>query len=202
MSLSLVEDQISDPHIYAHSSTLRRSTKNETPLLYPLSFPACVHYICSGRGRKYLRQRKVSIHYKYLFSLARIRHKFAILQSSDILFCPQAVTSLKLRSKKTERLFLPEVATSAPKTHRSRATTTRPAANCPKERCLSSFTCVLPNCFCSFAVNKDQNNLHNHHPFSCRELAAALTRTPPAAKIKLTAVHMVGQRFSPFETLH
>merc|ERR1712012_658193 len=50
-----------------------------------------------------------------------------------------------------------KAATSAPKTHRSRATTTRPAANCPKER----------------------------------ELAAALTRTPPAAKIKLTAVHMV-----------
>merc|ERR1711990_944235 len=49
---SLVEDQISDPNISAHSSPLRRSTKNETPLL-PLSFPACVHYICSGRGRKY-----------------------------------------------------------------------------------------------------------------------------------------------------
>ena len=46
--------------------------------------------------------------------------------------------------------------------------------------------------FCSFAVNKDYNNLHNHHPSSCRELAAALTRTPPAAKIKRTAVHMVG----------
>jgi len=58
LSLSLVEDQISDPHIYAHSSTLRISTKNETPLPFPLSFPACVHYICSGRGRKYLRQRK------------------------------------------------------------------------------------------------------------------------------------------------
>merc|ERR1711928_161500 len=47
----------SDPHGDAHSSPLRRSTKNETPLL-SLSFPACVHYICSGRGRKYFRQRK------------------------------------------------------------------------------------------------------------------------------------------------
>merc|ERR1711972_1315900 len=45
-------------HIYAHSSNLRISTKNETPLPFPLSFPACVHYICSGRGRKYFRQRK------------------------------------------------------------------------------------------------------------------------------------------------
>merc|ERR1711973_766245 len=26
--------------------------------LFTLSFPACVHYICSGRGRKYFRQRK------------------------------------------------------------------------------------------------------------------------------------------------
>ena len=54
--------------------------------------------------------------------------------------------------------------------------------------------------FCPFAVNKDLKNLHNHSPSSCRELAAALTRTPPAAKIRLTAVHTVGQRFSPFET--
>lgn len=55
--------------------------------------------------------------------------------------------------------------------------------------------------FCSFAVNKDHKNLHNHqHPPSCRGSAAALTRTPLAAKIKLTAVHTVGQRFSPFET--
>ena len=48
-------------------------------------------------------------------------------------------------AKRVSHYFCPEAATSAPKTHRSRATTTRPAANCPKERCLSSFICV--HCF-------------------------------------------------------
>jgi len=124
-----------------------------------------------------------------LFDSSNINKKWDSFALSSFFPCLCALYMLRKGTQVSQAEK--KAATSAPKTHRSRATTTRPAANCPKERCLSSFTCVLPNCFCSFAVNKDQNNLHNHHPFSCRELAAALTRTPPAAKIKLTAVHMV-----------
>ena len=179
MSLSLVEDQISDPHIYAHSSTLRISTKNETPLPFPLSFPACVHYICSGRGRKYFRQRKVSVHYKYLFPWLEDS-----TNSQVIFFFAQRQPQVPPRP-----IVLVQRRPDLLQTAQRRGA------------CLHSLV-FYQTVFCSFAVNKDQNNLHNRHPFSCRELAAALTRTPPAAKIKLTAVHMVGQRFSPFETLH